>query len=361
MSRNNLLIIFIIFFILQNGAIDAQIGGTSTYTFLELPCSARDGALGGTTIAIRDNDLSLTLNNPSLINSNLDNHIVFNYVNYISDINYGYVAYSKTFNQIGSFVAGMQYVNYGKFTEADPTGLITGSFSAADYSFNIGYGRQIDSNFSIGATLKTIYSQLDQYVSVGSALDLAATYNNDAHLYTAALIVKGIGYQWVTYINGNQEPLPFQIQLGITKKFKHAPIRVGLTYNHIEKWNLSYTDSVTLASSVDPITNQPIKQSSLNTFIDNLGRHIVGSAEVYLGKNITIRMGYNYERREELRLAGYGGLPGFSFGLGLKISKFNISYGYAQYSVAGASNLFSIATNLADYYKKNEKSDNYSH
>jgi len=348
MHFNKLLFYFL--FLIATTAF-SQIGGNSVYEFMDLPFSAREAAAGGNLITVKDDDIDLTINNPSLITPGMDNHFAINYVDYIADVNYGYAAYSKTYSGIGSFVTGIQYVNYGKFTESDPTGLITGSFTAADYSFNIGYGRQLDSVFSVGATLRTIYSHLDQFTSLGSSMDFAATYSNPKNFFTATAVIKGIGYQWITYTTGDQEPLPFEAQLGISKRLKKAPFRFSLVYRHLEVWDLTYIDPANPPQTVDPLTGEPIPQNHFATFADKLGRHLIGSAEILLGKNVAIRIGYNYERRQELKITDQGTLAGFSFGLGFKISKFNINYGYAQYSPAGASNTFSITTNLSEFYR----------
>jgi hypothetical protein len=44
-------------------------------------------------------------------------------------------------------------------------------------------------------------------------------------------------------------------------------------------------------------------------------------------------------------------MVGFSYGFGIKISKFHLSYGRATYHLAGASNHFSISTNFSSFYK----------
>lgn len=332
--------------------LQAQIGGNSTYKFLDLPFSAREAALGGNLITVKDDDINLTFHNPALITAKMDNSLAFSYVNYISDVNYGYAAYSKTFDKIGSFVGGVQYVNYGKFIEADPTGLVTGTFKAADYSYNIGYARPIDSLFSVGATLKTVYSHYDQYSSLGSVVDLGANYYNPEYLFSASAVVKGIGHQWKTYTPGDREPLPFEMQLGISKKLQKAPFRLSLIGTHLEKWDLTYEDPANPTPTKDPLTGAAIKQNQYKIFGDKLGRHLIGNIEMLLGKNLAIRFGYNYQRRQELKIAGRGGIAGFSFGAGFKIYKFNFSYGYAQYHVAGASSHFTVTTNLADFYSK---------
>ncbi|MGZ4115934.1 MAG: PorV/PorQ family protein, partial [Bacteroidia bacterium] len=173
MKLRNVLFLFLI--IICSPAF-SQPGGKSTYDFLNLPISARVSSLGGNLISVKDNDLNVSLINPSLLTDSMDNNVALSSINYFADINYGYVAYAKHFNNIGNFSAGIHYLDYGKFTRADEIGNTYGTFGANEMSFNLAYARSIlDSNLTVGATLKTIYSHLDTYTSWGSALDVGAT------------------------------------------------------------------------------------------------------------------------------------------------------------------------------------------
>ena len=130
--KNKLLLFFSI---LLHICSNAQSGGNGTYSFLNLSSPARPAALGGTLISIKDNDLNLSFQNPSLLDSTMHNSLSLSYIDYLSDIKYGYAAYSRTYKKIGSFSAGMQFLDYGDFDAANTIGEITGKFYAADYSF----------------------------------------------------------------------------------------------------------------------------------------------------------------------------------------------------------------------------------
>src|SRR5690554_4914130 len=110
----------------------AQIGGETTYQFLELTNSARIAALGGTQIALTGNsDLNLPYHNPSLLHQDMSNVLLVNYVNYLADIHYGYAAYSPRLRMKGNLAIGMHYINYGDFREASETGELTGIYFQA--------------------------------------------------------------------------------------------------------------------------------------------------------------------------------------------------------------------------------------
>lgn len=336
-------------FFLQLQSLQAQIGGNNTFEFLNLASPARIVGLGGTLISVRDNDINLSFQNPSLLDSTMHNSLSLSYIDYFTDIQYGYAAYSRTYKKLGSFSAGMQFVDYGNFTSTEVTGEVTGQFTAAEYALNLSYSRPIDSVFAVGATLKTIYSALGEYTSIGNAVDVGANYHNKKRLITAGLVIKNVGRQWSNY-SLVREPLPFEIQLGVSKKINYAPFRINFTATHLEKWDLTYSDPS--ASSIDPITGEVIERKKLSQFADKLGRHIVFGGEILLSKNFHLRVGYNFQRRQELKIESRSGISGFSFGFGLRINRFHLSYGYARYHLAGGPNHFTLSTNLSDFHSK---------
>lgn len=347
--------IFVLLVLISVSSI-AQIGGRQTYQFLNLTNSARIAGLGGDFLTIKDNDITLTLANPSLITSEMHNNLSLSFVNYFTGPNYGYVMYSRTFKNTGSFVGSFQFINYGKFTGADETGIKTGEFSASEYALNIGWARQLGPLFSIGANGKLIYSSLENYHSFGIAVDVAGTYTSKNELFTASLLARNIGAQIVPYRPGNREPLPFELQAGISPKLRHIPVRFSFLYEHLEKWDLSYEDPSDPANQKDPITGETKKQSGVGKFANNLMRHIVIGTEVTIAKVFAIRLGYNYGRRQELKLYNRAGLSGFSYGFGLRIKMFNFSYTRATYQAGSLNpNYITLTANLGGFKKQEKK------
>ena len=332
----------------------AQIGGDATYKFLNQTNSARTAGLGGDFLTIKDGDLSLTLANPSLITSDMSNTLGLSLVSLTSGYKYGYAQYARDFKSVGSFVGSLQFINYGSMTYADEAGNTSGTFTANEMALNIGWGRVLSPHFSIGANAKLIYSALESYNSFGIAVDAAGTYVSTDESFAASLIAKNIGYQIVPYYSGRHDPLPFELQAGLSQRFKHIPLRFSLLYNNIQKWDLSYTDPSNPDNQKDPITGETKKKSTMGKFADNLMRHIVLGGELTIAKAFSIRVGYNYQRRQELKLYNKTGLSGFSYGFGLKIKMFNISYAHTMYSAGGGlnPNYFTLSTNLGGFVKK---------
>ena len=332
----------------------AQSGGDNTYDFLNLTNSARVASLGGQQISLYGDDLNIVFHNPSLLNPEMSNHLVMNYINYISDINFGYVSYARTIRNYGNFGAGIHYIDYGEFQYADVEGVRNGTFHAKDYSINLYYSHPVlDSLFMVGATLKGINSEYESLNSWGFAIDAGITYNDPKNEFTAALVMKNLGMQLNTYYyNAPHEPLPFEIQLGITKKLLHAPFRFSILAQHLETPNLRYQTEVDNKNQVDLITGQTKKQDKLANFGDNVMRHIVFGLEFVPAKSFNIDIGYNYKRRQELKIDQNSGMTGFSWGFGFRIYKFHFSYGWMRYHVAAVANHFSMEVNLDEFSRK---------
>jgi hypothetical protein len=283
----------------------------------------------------------------------MHNNVAFNFVNYFNGLNYGSIMYSRTFNKAGSFVGTFQFIDYGRFTRADETGTTYGEFSASEYALNIGWGRQLTPLFSIGANGKLIYSHLDLYNSFGIAVDVAGSYISKNQLFTASLLAKNIGIQVVGYHAGQREPLPFELQAGISQRFKHIPLRFSILYNHIERWNLRYDDPNDPSNQKDPLTGETETKSGFSKFADNFMRHLVFGGEFVIAKTFSIRIGYNYQRRQELQIYGKTGLSGFTYGFGLRIKMFDFGYTRATYMAGPINpNYITLSANLGAFTKK---------
>jgi hypothetical protein len=323
----------------------AQLGGTAVFRVLDIPSSARISALGGSPVAVYDNDINLGLFNPALLNASMAKQVALSYMPYIDGINLGYAAYGHSFDSAGVTMSGsVQYVNYGTFTRRDETGADQGNFTAGEYVVQVGAGRALDSVFSMGVNLKFITSNMESYNATGWAMDIGGVYVKKALGLTVGATLRNIGFVSSGY-TGTKEKLPFQAQLAATYKFRHAPFRLGLSIDNIQQWDLTYTDPAQ-QTQIDPTTGEAIVQKV--TTVDRAMLHVVPNVEILFGPNFMVRLGYNYRRRQELAVDVKPGLSGVSFGIGMKVSRVILSYSYAQFNPAGASNTFSLAMRFAD-------------
>lgn len=326
----------------------SQSGGYVAYSFLNEPNSARVAALGSNFLTIHDHDLSLALANPSLISPQMNNNLSLNFVDDLAGLTYGFAGYGFNLAKLGNFAGSMQFYNYGKSDLTNEFGDKEGQFNAGEYALNLGWGRMLDSVFSIGANFKMIYSGLETYNSFGLAVDVAGSYIPN-ETFCASVLFRNIGRQLTAYSSYGIEPLPFEIQAGISKKLAHVPFRYSVLLQHLEKWDLSYDDP---NAAIDPITGETVEESGIDEFADNALRHIVLGGEFIPAKFLSIRLGYNYLRRQEMKVSSKPGMVGFSWGIGLKVSKLNFSYSRAAIHLVGSPNYISISTNLGEWARK---------
>ncbi|MGB0175951.1 MAG: type IX secretion system protein PorQ [Owenweeksia sp.] len=342
-----LILLFIPFF----GA-HAQIGGSSTYQFLNLVPSARVAGQGSNAIANPESDLNFALYNPSLLNEEMSGQFTFSLIDHMSDILIGDVNYAYHFDNIGTFYLGTRYVDYGDFDRTNVIGVKEGVFTAQDYAFTAGYGYSLDSNWSFGANLKFINSIYDTYNSYGMSADLSATYQIPSKRIVIALVAKNMGYQFKPY-NNERERLPFELQLGFSNRFEHLPLRWQITFEQLEQWDLRYDDPTKV--TVNQFTGEV--EDNYPSVWNNLLRHMVLGVEFSPTRSFNVQFGYNFRKRQELNLDTRRTSAGFSFGLGIKISKFRINYSRNLYHVAGSANHFSLITDLGDFRRKKDKDE----
>lgn len=336
-------------FVLCATFVHAQVGGRSAFRVLDIPASARASALGGNYIAMQDNDINLGIFNPALLNREMGRQVALSYLPYFEGIKIGYASYAHHCDSIRTtFTGTVQYVDYGTFRRTDETGAELGEFRAGEYVFQAGAGCAIDSLFSVGANVKFITSNLDTYTASAWALDLGGVFVKRKLGLTVAGMLRNIGYQTSTYTD-EREGLPFQVQLGVTYKFRHAPFRLGLMMEQLQQWDLTYDDP-NAPVEIDPTTGETIEKKV--TTAKKALLHTVPSAEILLGRNFMLRVAYNFRRRHELVVADKPGAVGLSFGVGVKVSKLHLSYGFSQLHLAGISNTFTLAVRFSDFRKE---------
>jgi hypothetical protein len=318
-----------------------QVGGEKVYSFLNLPSSARQLAVGGAANTL-EGDVNIPLWNPSMLDASMTNKFAVNYTSYMAGISLGAVSYVLKMNdKLGVLYTGVQHLDYGSFTRADEDGTITGQFQAFDLAVTVGYAyTSKESNFTMGMNLKLINSLIDTYSSFGVAVDFAALYrhSNERTLFT--LVVRNLGTQLKSY-NGNKESLPLQINFGVSSKLEHLPLLWYMNIENLQQWNVAVPNPTNGEVDIEGVVN-PEDISML----DNAVRHLVVGAELFPDKKITLRGGYNLRRSKELALNGTNSYGGFSYGVGLNLKRIQFNYAVTKFHPSANSNTFSLVVNL---------------
>jgi len=344
--------LIIVFFITITFSVYSQ-AGTGVYQFLDLPVSSRLAALGSSNVSIQDNDINFAFENPALLTNQTTNVIGLNMASYLADIKFGSAVYGKNFGNKNFLAIGIQYVDYGLFKFANETNDQVGDnfFTAKDMALNIMYARPITEKITLGATVKPVYSVYETYTSFGLALDAGVSYNDSTNFISAGLVLKNFGRQFKGYYSDESgqhiEPMPFNIQLGISKKLNYAPFRFSLTLDNLQHWDLNY-ESTNQTQTTSTLTSVPQTTKTI-TFVDMAFRHTIFAVEFVPSKNFYVTAAYNDRRQKEMNMAGFKTLAGFSFGGGIKLYKFHVGFGMTQFQVGNYSYQFSISTSLNEF------------
>lgn len=323
--------IFIIFFGILTYLVPAQTG-TKVYSFLNVPVSARQAALGGDAITIRDFDVNFTAVNPALMNLDMDNRIGINYGSYIAGSTLGSINYVNDLDN-GHFLSlNARLIDFGKIPRTDESGNISGDFSAMDASFGLGYAYQFDEDFTIGANINYITSKIDNFTSSAVYANGGVTYHDALNKETIALVFRNFGYQLKSY-NGVKEQLPFRADIGYTRILPEFPLAYTLTYHDLQQFNISQTTDI-----------NGNKVGVGRKFLD----HLSGGLELFPEQAFNIRLGYNVKRGNEMAILDQRNFSGLSAGFGVKISYFRFDYSHIRYHNASNVNQISLMIDLVE-------------
>jgi len=344
----------------MNAGAYAQVtGGQFAMQFLQMPNSPHISALGGINVSHPDQDVSFALQNPALARPSLHNQLSLNYNSYyagikIMNLNYGYHAEKIQ----TSFALGIQYLNYGDFVQTDNIGNTSGNFRANDYAITLAASRQYKERWRYGAALKWAHSSLDANTASAVLADVGVNYVDTANNLTIGAVAKNIGFMTKAYTANGTEPLPFDLQLGISKRFKHLPLRLMATVHHLYEWDIRYNNPADIETNSLLGTADTTNAGAKSYFADKLFRHFIFDAEITLAKRVTVIVGYNHLRRSELSIKDKPAMAGFSFGASIWLNKFQVHYARSYYHIAGAYNEFGFNFALNKLFNAGKVGDN---
>lgn len=323
---------FVLFLILFISADAYSQSGENVYPFLNIPFSARQAALGGDAISVRDYDVSFAGANPSLMNLDMDKMISMNYAFFLADTKFGTLSYVKDLGRGNLISFNARYMDYGSMPRTDESGAVFGDFTAMDASAGIGYALQFEDDWTIGANVNFVTSKIDNYTSMAIAGSVGATYHLEENKETLSLLVRNFGDQIKTY-NGVNEKMPLRVDLGYTKILDNFPAAITITAHDLQQFNISqyYNNN-----------GQEVK------FPRKVFDHLSFGAELFPEQNFNLRFGYNVKRGNELSILQQRSFAGLSFGFGFKISSFRFDYSHVRYTNASNVNQIGITLDLIE-------------
>lgn len=289
------------------------------YNFLKLPVSAHAAALGGENITMIEDDASLMFSNPALAASVSDRTVGLNYMNYMKGANYLSASYTKVISDKATLGGGVQYINYGTMKEVDANNVQTGEFSASDMAVNAIFAYQLGKNIVGGITAKFIASHIGDYNSIAMGVDLGVNYYDPEREWSLSAVAKNLGGQLKAY-DDEYGKMPFDLQVGVTKRLTGAPFRLSATLVDMTHWDYRFIN------------------------------HLDFGIDVLLSQSIWVGAGYNFRRADEMTISStdeesnHG--AGLTLGAGLQLERFKLNIAYGKYHVSSSSIVINAALNI---------------
>lgn len=289
------------------------------YSFLRLPVSAHAAALGGDNITISDGDPALIFHNPALISNTADKSINLNFMTYMEGSTTASASFIKAWGERATWGVSAQYMDYGKMKEMTADNVELGTFSAKDIALAGTFAYLLSNRWSGGITLRFISSSIGSYNSIGIASDLGLNYFDEERGWSLSAVAKNLGGQVKAY-QDEYEKIPFDLQVGVSKRLEAAPLRFSATLSRLNRWNTNFV------------------------------QHLALGVDIFLGETIYVAGGYNFRRRDEMKIydgdtsSSHG--AGLSVGAGLMLQRFKLNVAYAKYHVSASSLLINATYSL---------------
>lgn len=350
-------------------AARAQIAAAAV-PFLRIEPDSRISAMGNAGVALA-NDPNAVFWNPAGLGFQTSPQVAFTHVNWLPELDaglfYEYLAGAYHVEGVGTFGAHLSFFNLGESEIRTRQNDFVGDFNSYDFALGFSYARLIGETFSVGGSVRGIYSRLAPggtlNVQDGSgsavAFDLAALYRTrplgvfgetDATL-AAGFNLANMGTQ-IQY-DEVREPLPMNIRLGYAVTLDFDEYNQLTFTNDFNKQLVSVSETCETVTddSGQPVTDEagnpeldctdyeadPFYRALFNSWGTFEGEQIEGeSSDLSLLEQFTVGLGVEYWYNQLFALrTGYfyedpnnGDRQYVSFGAGLRYNVVGIDFSY---------------------------------
>lgn len=207
---------------------------TTAVPFLLISPDSRAGALGDAGVSTSP-DLSSIHWNPAksaFIDGNLGFSLSYSpwLRNLVGDISLAYLTGFYRIDKTSAVSGSLRYFSLGDITFTDINGNVIGQFKPNEFALDVGYGRQLSRQFSIGMALRYINSNLTNGINVAGtdtraaqsvAADVSAYWFNDKLKISdydatvrAGINISNLGAKMSYSDNNENDFLPSNLRLG---------------------------------------------------------------------------------------------------------------------------------------------------
>ena len=326
--------------------------------FLRIIPDARSAALGDAGLALSADPNSVFFNPSKLTTAENDLGLSVTYTPWLrslglNDVYMAYLSgYKKLNDDLSAVGFGLKFFNLGQINFTDANGESLGQGNPNEFEITGSYSRKLSEKFSVGISLRFIYSNLASGQAINNveinpatagAADLSLFYttplaleNMDTELSIGAAVTN-IGTR-VSYTNSvNQDYLPANLGIGAAWKLEldqYNEITFLTDFNKL----LVPTPCVGDASLCEQGGNPDIvdyrEQSVVASIFNSFGDAPNGFSEELREINYSLGVEYWYDQQFAVR-AGYygeastkGNRKYLTLGLGIKYNIFGLNFSY---------------------------------
>ena len=285
-------------------AINAN-AGTTGFSFLKIGVGARAVALGGAyTTATADPEAAAW--NPAGLWGINKRTASLSFNRYLVDSQAGFISTTlPTPKRVWSISAN--YVTYGIMQRTDSEGANLGSFSAADMAAYLSLAQPVWRDWlTLGASVKAIYSNIDEFSSDAYALDLGLLIRGPLPGMHLGASLSNLGFVRSAYVGEFKDSLPVHMRFGLSHRPAHMPIPMLL----LADFNL-------------PNDSDPYLSLGL---------------EVQVVSGLYVRPGYSLQQAGSADEDSVG----LSAGAGFAAKRYRLDYAYSSYADLGDVHRVSI-------------------
>jgi hypothetical protein len=215
--------------------------GTSAANFLKIPVGARETSLGGAFTAVADN-ADAVFYNPAGLGLLAVPELSYAFNNYLPGVSQQWLAAAYPAAR-GTLGLGVNYLSVRDFDSYDSADNRTGSVSAYDLAFHLGYGGALETGLEFlpslryGAAVKYISERLDTSKASGYGLDAGLLLLTPVKALRFGLGLENLAASRLGFIRGGAKP-PFKFKTGISYRLgapgKAVASLFSLDYNFPE-------------------------------------------------------------------------------------------------------------------------------
>lgn len=292
----------------------------TAFNFLRLPVSAHVAALGGDNISLTDDDGTLLFHNPALTGHVTDGSLSLGMMTYMQGAVTASAAYQRYVGERGAWAVHGRFVNYGEMKETTSDNQLTGDFSAKDIAVGGTFAYDLSDRLSGGITAKLVTSYIGRYSSLAAAVDLGLNYADADRGWSVSAVARNLGGQLTAY-EEDFEPMPLDLQVGVSKRLIGSPLRFSATLVRLNDWQYG------------------------------LGKHLVVGADLLLSEQFYLAAGYNALRAAQMKItsdddseSSHG--AALSLGGGILLERLKLHVAYARLHVSSPSLIVNFSYTL---------------